>query len=233
MYRYLECVSDSKAMEHLYTQDFICHGVASPKVWNDYMEVQKKKRNANKITDVKFREKSGGWSHYALLMKFSDGSEVRQPVNESVWSRGFLNNLYLRPSCYDCKCKKVNRKTDVTLGDFWGIEHVFPELQADKGVSLLMIHSKKGATLIENIRDRIYLKETEFESAIKENSSMIKSAIIDQKRRKKFFRIYPKIHQDEQLEKMIVKYTKKRTSVRIYVWVKRQGRRVLRKAGLR
>lgn len=67
------------------------------------------------------------------------------------------------------------------------------------------------------------MKETEFELAIKENSSMIKSAIIDQKRRKKFFRIYPKIHQDERLEKMIVKYTKKRTSARVYVLVKSRG----------
>lgn len=97
----------------------------------------------------------------------------------------------------------------------------------------MMIHSKKGAELIEKIRDRIYLKETEFELAIKENSFMIKSAIIDQKRRKNFFRIYPKIHQDERLEKMIVKYTKKRTSARVYVLVKKQGRRVLRKVGLR
>lgn len=233
LYQYLNCVLDSKAMDHLYTQDFICHGVASPTVWNDYMEVQKRKRNANKITDVKFRDKSGGWSHYALLMKFSDGSKVREPVNESVWSRGFLNNLYLRPSCYDCKCKKVNRKSDITLADFWGIECVFPELEADKGVSLMMIHSKKGAELIGNIKDRIYLKETEFESAIKENSSMIKSAMIDQKRRKKFFRVYPKVHQDMRLEKMIVKYTKKRASARIYIWVVRQGRKVLRKVGRR
>lgn len=233
LYQYLNCVLDSKAMDHLYTQDFICHGVASPTVWNDYMEVQKRKRNANKITDVKFRDKSGGWLHYALLMKFSDGSKVREPVNESVWSRGFLNNLYLRPSCYDCKCKKVNRKSDITLADFWGIERVFPELEADKGVSLMMIHSKKGAELIGNIKDRIYLKETEFESAIKENSSMIKSAMIDQKRRKKFFRVYPKVHQDMRLEKMIVKYTKKRASDRIYIWVVRQGRKVLRKVGRR
>lgn len=233
LYRYLECVSDGKTMEHLYTQDFICHGVASPMVWNDYMEVQKRKANANKITDVKFRDKSGGWSHYALLMKFSDGSEVKESVNESVWSRGFLNNLYLRPSCYHCKCKKVNRKSDITLADFWGIERVVPELADDKGVSLLLVHSKRGAELIENIKDRIYLKETEFEAAIRENSSMMKSAIIDQNRRKKFFQIYPKVHQDVRLEKMIVKYTKKRVSARIYIWVRRQGRKVLRKVGLR
>lgn len=231
LYRYLECVSDSKDMEHLYTQDFICHGVASPTVWNDYMEL--KKRNGNKITDVKFRDKSEGWSHYALLIKFSDGSEVRETVNESVWSRGFLNNLYLRPSCYECKCKKVNRKSNITLADFWGIERVVPELADDKGVSLMLVHSKKGIELMEDIRDRIYLKETDFEQAIKENSSMIKSAKMDAKRRKRFFRIYPKVHQDVRLEKKIVKYTEKRPSVRIYVWVKRQGRKVLRKVGLR
>lgn len=233
LYRYLECVSDRSDMENLYTQDLICHGVPSPGIWSDYLNIQKKKRNDNEFTNIKFRDKSEGWSHYSFVMEFSDGSEIKETADKSIWSKGFLSNLYLRPSCYECKCKKVNRKSDITLADFWGIEHMMPELSDDRGVSLVMVHSPKGSEMLENIRNKIYLREADFTQAVKANPSMIESAGADWKKRNNFFRLYSRAGGNQELEKLIVKYTKKRISSRMYFWFRRQGGKVLRKAGLK
>ena len=65
---------------------------------------------------------------------------------------GFLRNLYLRPSCYDCVEKSLNRKSDVTLADYWGIEHVHPDFAHDKGVSLVFANTPNGKALLDRIK---------------------------------------------------------------------------------
>ena len=57
--------------------------------------------------------------------------------------KGFLKDLYLRPSCYDCKFKTLQRASDITLADFWGIEKIIPEINVEKGVSLCWASSEK------------------------------------------------------------------------------------------
>ena len=58
--------------------------------------------------------------------------------------RGFLSDIYLRPSCYACKCKNGVNHSDLTIADFWGINQIAPEFDDDKGVGLVLLNSKKG-----------------------------------------------------------------------------------------
>lgn len=58
--------------------------------------------------------------------------------------RGFLSDIYLRPSCYACKCKNGVNHSDMTIADFWGINQVAPEFDDDKGVGLVLLNTKKG-----------------------------------------------------------------------------------------
>ena len=48
----------NKSYENLYTVDLLCHGVPSPKIWQDYLDT-----NCNKklIKDICFRNKENGW----------------------------------------------------------------------------------------------------------------------------------------------------------------------------
>ena len=77
--------------------------------------------------------------------------------------RGFLSDLYLRPSCYSCSFKAFNSGSDITIGDYWGIEYVLPQFDDDKGVSLVMINTNKGHDFIDS--DNLHLKETTYEQA--------------------------------------------------------------------
>ena len=58
--------------------------------------------------------------------------------------RGFLANVYLRPSCYACRCKNGASHSDLTIGDFWGIDTVAPDFDDDKGVGLVLVNTRKG-----------------------------------------------------------------------------------------
>lgn len=55
----------------------------------------------------------------------------------------FLKNVCLRLSCYACHFKGINRRSDITMADFWGINDVYPEINDHKGTSLIKKMYKK------------------------------------------------------------------------------------------
>ena len=71
----------------------------------------------------------------------------------------FYSTCAFRPSCYDCKFKGVERKTDITIGDFWGIEKAIPNFDVDGGVSLVLIHTERGQELLDRISFKVELHE--------------------------------------------------------------------------
>ena len=96
--------------------------------------------------------------------------------------KGFLSDLYLMPSCYDCKFKGTNRPSDITLADFWGVENVCPEMYDNKGTSLLIVNSEKGKKIFGLISDSTINKEVDLDTAISFNSAAIKSVTMPKKR---------------------------------------------------
>ena len=113
----------------------------------------------------------------------------------------FLNNLNLRDSCYNCNFKKKQRKSDITVADFWGINNVRPEMNDQKGTSAVLINSSKGKELFKNIKNDIIYTEEDIESIIKYNSCLVKSAYYNENR-EDFFEDLEK----ESFEKLINKY---------------------------
>ena len=170
-----------KEYENLFTCDFICHGVPSPLVWEKYVELREKKA-ASKTRRTFFRHKKYGWKMYSVQFIFKNCTEYIQIINNDLYMRGFLANLYLRPSCYDCKFKGINRPSDITLADFWGVEKVCPEMYDNKGTSLLILNSDKGKKLFGLISDGTVNKEVDLNVAISFNSAAIKSVVVPQKR---------------------------------------------------
>ena len=164
-----------KDYEKLYTQDIVCHGVPSKNVWKKYMEYRMKIQN-DKIEKVSFRDKENkGWNNYQVLFNYINSKEYIDH-SKDTFMRIFLKDIALRESCYNCKFKKVNRISDITLADFWGINNVLPEMNDEKGTSAIMINSKKGKELFESIKEEIIFKETEKSEIIKYNQSFIKPA---------------------------------------------------------
>lgn len=159
-----------KDYDKLYLIDIICHGVPSSKVFNEYIKYLESKYN-KKIIDFKFRHKVDSWNKMFVKVSFEDGSTKEELANANNYNRAFLNNYILRPSCYNCEFAGNNGITDLTLGDYWGVEGVFPALNDDKGTSIIKLNSKKGLKLFKSIRKDFKITLSSYEDAYKKNHS--------------------------------------------------------------
>jgi ferredoxin len=154
---------------NLFTVDIVCHGVPGPFVWRSYI---KHIMNGNKLTSVSFRDKSTGWKSYST--KYSSQEIVFcQNAKQDIFMRGFLSNFYLRPSCYDCPTKPFKGCSDLTLGDYWGIEKFSPAFDDDKGVCAVLINTGKGENLFESLNTEKI--NSSIDEAVKYNPSIIKN----------------------------------------------------------
>jgi len=178
-----------KEYPNLLTVDFVCHGVPSPKVWRLYkdelLNIVEKKNTVSSTTksyflDIRFRDKSEGWKKFsfASTIRIADQNSVshREPLNENIFMRGFLRDLYLRPSCHSCPAKSFKSGSDLTIADFWGIQNVLPEFDDDKGASLVMVSSDRGVEAYDAISSSQERVEVTYVSALAGNPSIIKSA---------------------------------------------------------
>lgn len=179
LYAYL-----GKSYENLYTQDIICHGVPSPMVWQRYIKYRLDEMDSGDLTGVCFRSKDAGWQRFSMTMNFDNGQMYVKTLDRDYMLRAFLKNLCLRPSCHDCSFKGKKRQSDITLADFWGVQHVLPDMYNHNGTSLVFINSKKGKDLFDRIGDNIIFKQVDADTAIAFNSAMIKSATKNPKRDK-------------------------------------------------
>lgn len=134
--------------DRVYIVDIICHGSPSPKLWREYAESIQKKDG--RITYLTFKDKRNGWKSPTAYVKVN-GSE--RPLKDYV--RVFYNQCALRPSCYECPYATTERKTDMTIGDFWHIEETIPDFYDPNGNSLFLIHTGRGEELFEKIRDNM------------------------------------------------------------------------------
>ncbi len=198
LYAYL-----GKPYENLYTQEFVCHGVPSPLVWSSYVKHREETAHAKPVR-VCFRNKDVSWSQYSMRFEFTDGTVYRSVVPNDVFLRGFISDIYLRPSCYDCAFKATHHVADITLADFWGIDDINADFNDRKGTSLLLIHSPSGKSLWNRVSQGFESFEVEFDEAIKSNPSYFKS-VSHTKLRRHFFDDFNK-SKHKPIDKLILKY---------------------------
>lgn len=183
LYSYLK-----KPYSNLYTQDIICHGVPSPMVWEKYVEEREKEYSA-KTKQIYFRNKKSGWKSYSISFNFVNNKEYMKVHREDSFMRAFLSDVCLRQSCSNCSFKNITRQSDLTLADFWGIQNVLPEMDDDKGTSIVLVHSEKGCELLEQIEQLVITKPVDIDCVIKYNPSVATSVSPNQLREKYMKRI--------------------------------------------
>lgn len=178
--------------------DLICHGVPSPKVFRNYVAVV---RNLNKdeINNISFRDKSRGWKLFSFSIAFRKKSYSKSLVDD-LYMKGFLQNMYLRPSCYKCRFKDFKSGSDITIADYWGIHTKIPEFDDDKGVSLVIVATDNGRKIFEQISPEMEMLQSELEHAVQYNPFSIHSALSHPKR-EQFFAELDRIDFQRLMEK--------------------------------
>lgn len=141
-----------KLRENLLLVDIICHGVAEPYIWRDYVNYLKNKYGES-LFNVDFRDKKRfGWNSHVAVFKFS------KIVIDKWFSPNYYHNLMLRNSCGNCHFCNTHRPSDITLGDFWGWEKTGSDINKDnKGLNLVLINTEKGKCLFELIKENLFI----------------------------------------------------------------------------
>lgn len=172
-----------KEYPNLYTIDVLCHGVPSPKVWKKYIECM---QNDSHLKDINFRDKVHGWKQFSLTMKYENGIIDTQVFGKNPYMRMFLKNICLRPSCYACRYKEMDRPSDITIGDAWGIDSYMPEMDDDNGTSVVITHSHRGSEMLEAIEEKMVVRKAELDQILPPSADSRKS-VTPHMNRKKFF----------------------------------------------
>lgn len=209
--------------DNLYCIDVVCHGVPSPKLFKKYVNELEKKYN-DKLLNYIFRDKSTGWDTYSntAIFKSNKFSELQ---SNNDYMKLFLSDVALRESCFNCNFKLGNKYSDITLGDFWGINNYYPEMYNEKGVSAIIINTRKGIEIFDCIEKKINYKECKIEEIINGNPSL-KYSCVKPPKREQFFDDFDKL----SINQLLKKYEKKeRLSRKIIRKIKKIIKLVIKK----
>lgn len=165
-----------KDYANLLTVDFVCHSVPSPMAWREYVKYRAEHDNSGELPSaINLRAKQTGWTHYQYsnLFTYGDGHTHTTKSDQSLYMKLFVGGYINRESCANCQFKGYNRVSDLTIGDFWGIWDVAPEMDDNKGTSLILVQSCKGQKALSSITERLILKPVTLEEASWQNGAML------------------------------------------------------------
>lgn len=151
--------------ERLVTVDIVCHGVPSPRIWQDYIRyIEDKEKKV--VIGVDFRNKKDfGWKDHRetfTLLKTKTGATIAK-----TYTYVFYQHVMQRPSCGVCHFCNLRRPADLTLADFWGWERTGSHINDDnKGLSLVLVSTPKGKTVFDNVKDRLNIIEPRLEDCM-------------------------------------------------------------------
>lgn len=183
-----------KPYEKLLAIDFICHGVPSHNVLmafvNNEIDNFAKKHNKDATLfvpkSIRFRDKSFGWKKYSLSISIAEKTSTGHKTHtlllpNNAFNKGFGANLFLRPSCHNCPAKNFTSGSDITLADYWRVEAYHPEMDDDKGTSLVAINSDKAMSIVNHIAS-LERKQVDAKQAYKSQPALFNSMPIPNER---------------------------------------------------
>lgn len=144
------------------------------------------------VRSVAFRDKRVGWKKFSFALSLSKATAAGEKnsvslsytLYENPFLKGFLRDLYLRPSCHACPAKGLSSGSDITLGDYWGIASLMPDYDDDRGTSVVTVNTPRGATALH--ATAADLRPAPWEHLVAHNGSLVRSVAVP-KRRAAFF----------------------------------------------
>lgn len=201
--------------ENLYTIDIICHGVPSQKVFNEYVKSIEKKYNS-KVKNFSFREKykiGNIVDSLGIRVEFEDGKVLNEYSFNNIYMIGFFNGVYYRPCCEKCPFSTRSRCSDITIGDFWGINYIDKKLNAHKGISLCIVNSSDGEKIINDLSTKMDITQENPDIAIENNGNLYEPSKFS-KYRNDFFK---KLEETNDFEKSIKKYIRRKSKLEFII----------------
>ena len=181
----LYAVLGGAASADLFMVDIVCHGTPSVKVFEKYVRELEKEKSAL-VASSSFRDKRMGWRLFSMTLSlntiFGDCFQFSKTLREDKFMRVFLQNICLNSSCTDCHYGKLPRIADITLGDYWNIAKVHPQMNDNKGTSVVLLNTEHGKSLFESVADKVAQCDSKVEYAIAGNPCIVRSSTPHPKR---------------------------------------------------
>ena len=172
----------SRYKNQLFILDFLCEGVPSYKVFQEYIKEEERKSN-KKIKSIDFRSKSYGWNVHCIKINYEDGSRRIIPSFGDSYMHTFIMDLSMnRMSCYACSFRE-KKYSDITIGDFWKVSNVDKTCADNKGVSAIFVNSEAGNILLEKARGNLCIKELGEKDIFKMEQFLDTSLYLDKRNR--------------------------------------------------
>ena len=134
--------------KNLITIDIICHGTPAQRIWKSFQEWIETLFKSQ-IDRFSFRYSKARWKRYTVYVKFKNGKELINSYEARLYTDMFLKKIMMRNACYRCRFSNLDRVSDITIGDFWGIEKVVPKFGFRDNVSEVLVSTEKGQKIID------------------------------------------------------------------------------------
>lgn len=154
--------------------EVVCHGAPQSKYWDLYLDelLQNQGKGRDDIASIYFRDKTEGWKNYSVRVDFKDGSKFIQSHRVNPYILTFIYDYTLREGCSKCPFKSPDSKADISMGDFWGIESLAPEIDNNLGTTIVIADTQKGEGILKGLATPISLS---VEQVAKYNPAIIKA----------------------------------------------------------
>lgn len=146
-------LSKDKMAQNLITIDLLCLGVSSPVLYQQWIAYLEDKYNAP-VTHVYFRDKSYGYSTANVRVCFKN-RYIEQTYDAKSLMKTFFSGYNMRPSCYDCDFRLIERAGDFTIGDLHQVGAHIPSMDDDKGTTCVWAHTDLAKELLILLEDRL------------------------------------------------------------------------------
>ncbi len=167
--------------DKLLVADLVCYGVPSPQIWKKYLRELEIKYHGT-VSDFCFRDKREKNNGHTISLNVGN-KEYSYSMDQDLFCKLYFQNYIIRPSCHSCKFCTVERGSDITMGDFWGIEKIKPDMKDGMGTSLVILHNEKAYNVWKSVESQFRYFQCEKEDILQPR---LCSPASQSKRRKMF-----------------------------------------------
>lgn len=151
--------------ENLYLVDNLCHGAASPAVWETYLDyIREKVLTGKTIRAFSMRSKDTPWQRQDVSCTTEAGDESRVLNEGASWNKLYLTTYATRNSCFHCRFTSFDRVGDISLADYWNIENAGLSLDYSGGINLVLVNTDKGRAWFKACQDHLRWQKSDKKS---------------------------------------------------------------------
>ena len=146
-----------KQYTNLFLVDLICHGVPPQQYLVEHVNKFRKKWDK-----VSFR----GKFDFIFSVYDKDKIVIQKNFLEDEYFCAFYKCITFRDNCYTCRYSRIERCSDITIGDFWGLDRDSLTMKYDGRVSLILPNTAHGMNLLEMVADDLNYEERSIDEAV-------------------------------------------------------------------